>query len=43
MQQFLYSFWIQRDAATPEQSFLNYKALVYKVQVNKLELDSQLQ
>ncbi len=34
MQQFLYSFWIQRDAATPEQSFLNYKALVYKVQVN---------
>jgi len=34
MQQFLYSFWIQRDPSTPEQSFRNYKALVYKVQVN---------
>ncbi|MCX6279893.1 MAG: GWxTD domain-containing protein [Bacteroidetes bacterium] len=34
MQQFLYSFWIQRDAVNTQQSFLNYKDMVYKVQVN---------
>lgn len=34
LQQFLYGFWAQRDAANPEQRFLNYKELVYKVQVN---------
>jgi GWxTD domain-containing protein len=34
MQQFLYSFWIQRDPVNTKQSFLNYNAMVYKVQVN---------
>ena len=34
MQQFLYSFWIQRDLVNTEQSFRNYNEMVYKVQVN---------
>ena len=34
MQQFFYSFWIQRDQNNPEKAWLNYKELVYKVQVN---------
>jgi len=34
MQQFLYSFWIQRDQQNPEKAWVTYKALIYKVQVN---------
>jgi GWxTD domain-containing protein len=34
MQQFLYSFWIQRDPVNTKQSFKNYNEMVYKVQVN---------
>ena len=34
MQQFLYSFWSQRDQNSPETAWKNYKELVYKVQVN---------
>ena len=34
MQQFFYSFWIQRDQNNPEKAWSTYKALVYKVQVN---------
>ncbi len=34
MQKFLYSFWARRDHVNTHQSFLNYKAMVYKVQVN---------
>ena len=34
MQQFLYSFWVNRDHANPETAFLNYKELIKKVQAN---------
>ncbi|MDP1621626.1 MAG: GWxTD domain-containing protein [Bacteroidales bacterium] len=34
MQQFFYSFWINRDQQNPEMAWNNYKEQVYKVQVN---------
>jgi GWxTD domain-containing protein len=34
MQQFLYSFWSHRDPVNTKQSFLNYNAMIYKVQMN---------
>jgi GWxTD domain-containing protein len=34
MQQFLYTFWLNRDATNPEMAFNHYREQVYKVQVN---------
>lgn len=34
IQQFLYSFWLNRDQNNPERAFVTYKEQVYKVQVN---------
>ncbi|MCK9204545.1 MAG: GWxTD domain-containing protein [Bacteroidales bacterium] len=33
-QQFLYNFWVSRDANDPEKAWLAYKDQVYKVQIN---------
>ncbi len=34
MQQFFYSFWVNRDQKSPELAWKSYKEQVYKVQVN---------